>query len=130
MTLDQIVIVVLAIIMVVSTAFSFVLVKRIDQLNSKLWQAELDKGELMKQLYQEFQKNSTPNPNDSFVKFLTESRSSAFDYIENAQKTIMEFLVISDKMPVAKTATKEQVQTYKDACNKLIDLLPVVNEND
>ena len=131
MTLDQIVVVVLSIIMVVSTTFSFVLVKKIKQLETEAWQAELDKGELMKQLYEQFQKNSVPNPNDSFIKFLTDSRDSALEYIQKAQETVVEFLAVADKMPLAKSATKEQSQKYKECYDKLIDLLPVNTiEND
>ena len=125
MTLDQIVIVILSSLMIAGIAYSLLLHKKIDKLSVDLFQSELDKTELIKQLYNEFQKSSPNNPNESFVKFLTDSRNSAFEYIENAQQVIIEFMVVADKMPVARSTPKDISKAYQEAYSKLIDLLPV-----
>jgi len=125
MTLDETVIVILSFLVVAICTYAIVLHKKIRQLDVELFQSELDKGELMVQLYKEFQKSSPDNPNESFVKFLTDSRNSAFEYIENAQQTILEFMVVADKMPKAKSVPKDVADAYKEAYSKLIDLLPV-----
>lgn len=131
MTLDQIVIVILSSLMIAGIAYSLLLHKKIDKLSVDLLQQQLDNGELLLELSRQIEKNSTLNPNDSFTKFLTDSRESAFEYIENAQKTIIEFLAIADKMPKAKSISKDMATTYREAYLKLIDLLPVnANDND
>jgi hypothetical protein len=108
-----------------------VLHKELKKSESALVQALSDKLLLLDQLSTELTKSAFGDTNDSFVKFLTDSRGSAFEYIENAQQVILEFIVAADKMPVSRSAPKDMVKAYKEAYSKLIDLLPVpANGND
>ena len=84
-----------------------------------------DKYQLLNELSKEMEKGMSKSANDPFVKFLTDSRDSAFEYIENAQNIIKEYMVVAEKLPVAKSATKQQLKEYKEVYDKLIELLPV-----
>jgi hypothetical protein len=92
---------------------------------SSLVQALSDKLLLLDQLSVELTKSAFGDNNDSFVKFLTDSRGSAFESIEYPQQVILEFIVAADKMPVSRSTPKDMVKAYKEAYSKLIDLLPV-----
>lgn len=131
MTLEDIVILTLSVIVLASSAYAMVLHKDLKRSEAALVQALSDKMLLLDQLGTELTKSAFGDTNDSFVKFLTDSRGSAFEYIENAQQVILEFLVVADKMPVARSTSKDMVKAYKEAYSKLIDLLPVpANGND
>jgi hypothetical protein len=54
---------------------------------------------------------------ENFIKFLSDSRDWAFEYIENSQKTIKE---VSDEL---------KVKGLDDYSEKLLALLPEMNEN-
>jgi hypothetical protein len=131
MTLDNIVVIALSFLLLAGIAYAMVLYKELKKSEAALVQALSDKLLLLDQLGTELTKSAFGDTNDSFVKFLTDSRGSAFEYIENAQQTILEFLVVADKMPVARSTPKDMVKAYKEAYSKLIDLLPVpANGND
>ena len=131
MTIDNIVVIILSFLLLAGIAYAMVLYKELKRSESALTQALSDKLLLLDQLGTELTKSAFGDTNDSFVKFLTDSRGSAFEYIENAQQTILEFIVVADKMPVARSTPKEMSKAYKEAYSKLIDLLPVpANGND
>lgn len=131
MTIEEIVILGLSFIVLASSAYAMVLHKELRSSRSDLVQALSDKLVLLDHLSAELTKSAFGDTNDSFVKFLTDSRSSAFEYIENAQQVILEFLAVADKMPVARSTSKDMVKAYKEAYLKLVDLLPVpANGND
>jgi len=124
-TLENVVILTLSLIVLASSAYAMVLHKDLRRSEAALAQALSDKMLLLDQLGTELTKSAFGDTNDSFVKFLTDSRGSAFEYIENAQQVILEFLVVADKMPVARSTSKDMVKAYKEAYSKLMDLLPV-----
>jgi hypothetical protein len=70
-----------------------------------------------------FQNKNIDSPSDdvihkeNFIKFLSDSRDWAFEYIENSQKTIKE---VSDEL---------KVRGLDDYSEKLLALLPEMNEN-
>jgi hypothetical protein len=64
---------------------------------------------------------------DGFVKFISESRDWAFDYIENVQAAIEDYRVIADATPVSKDITVEQAKELSRTYDNLISFLPEEN---
>jgi hypothetical protein len=64
---------------------------------------------------------------DGFVKFISESRDWAFDYIENVQSAIEEYRVIADVTPVSKDITVEQAKELSRTYDNLMSFLPEEN---
>lgn len=126
--LDQIVIIVLLFCLVSLVGYAMLLTKKINSLNTDLAQTMLDKSELLNELAKEMDKAANKIHNDSFIRFLSDSRDAAFDYIETTQLTIMEFMSVADKMSFARSIDKELIKQYKESYSKLIDLLPIVND--
>jgi len=58
---------------------------------------------------------------DGFVKFLTESRTSAFEYIEEVQKAIQELHLAMES---------DNEEKIKDAYLRLMEFLPEETAND
>jgi hypothetical protein len=54
---------------------------------------------------------------ENFIKFLSDSRDWAFEYIENSQKIIKE---VSEDL---------KIKGFEEQSNKLISLLPKISEN-
>jgi hypothetical protein len=82
-----------------------------------LIQSVLDKEELLKK-FEEFvndQSTKAIQETDGFVKFLSQSRDWAFEYIENVQKAIEEY-----KAAVDSKVLKDKKESYK----KLLDFIP------
>ena len=125
MTLDSIVIIALSLLVIASISYSMILYKTLKNSGVVVEQLLADKYQLLNELSKEMEKGMSKSANDPFVKFLTDSRDSAFEYIENAQNIIKEYMVVAEKLPVAKSATKQQLKEYKEVYDKLIELLPV-----
>jgi hypothetical protein len=64
---------------------------------------------------------------DGFVKFISESRDWAFDYIENVQSAIEDYRVIADVTPVSKDITVEQAKELSRTYDNLMSFLPEEN---
>lgn len=102
---------------VVITALAFLLVK-ISLVNRRLLvaatQAEMDRMMTMVQL-EKMQSSNDVEKTDGFLKFVSDSRDWAFQYIEDVQKAIAEYdEALSKQDPVAMN------ETYK----KLVSMLP------
>jgi hypothetical protein len=98
-------------------AFSFILYLRKMTITaaSLLEQADLDKLLLAKRLEQEIgSKDSTKiEQSEGFVRFLSESRDSAFLYIENVQNAIAE-LVTYEKNIVIDPKMQNAIEAYSN----------------
>lgn len=69
------------------------------ELATKLVQATLDRTEIIKKLAEARQEleNRTLEESDGFLKFVSDSRDWAFNYIEETQEAIKEFSVVMDQ---------------------------------
>lgn len=85
---------------------------------TKIVQLEIDKMAVLSTLDQAIKENEI-NKSEGFVRFLSESRDAAFEYIESAQAGISEFV---DKADVVfeKSTDHELTNAYQ----KLKSLLP------
>lgn len=124
LVLDQIVILILVFSMIGIVTYSMFLTKNIDSLKGDLAQSMLDRSVLLEELAKEMDKNANKIHNDSFIKFLSDSRDSAFTYIEDVQEAISEFAAVADKTSFARSVNKELIKQYKEAYDKLLNLLP------
>jgi hypothetical protein len=70
--------------------------------------------------------------NDGFVKFLSESRDWAFQYIEDVQKSIESLEQAAAKVPIVPKSylTTEQLEDLKTAIAEVIRQLPEKSKND
>ena len=70
--------------------------------------------------------------NDGFVKFLSESRDWAFQYIEDVQKSIVGLEQAAAKVPIVPQSylTTEQLEDLKAAIAEVIRQLPEKSQND
>jgi hypothetical protein len=108
---------------VVITMLIFLLIKislRNRQLFAQSVQAEMDRIMTMMQL-EKLKGSNDVEKTDGFLKFVSDSRDWAFEYIENAQKVIEEY----DEALSTQDAAKINI-AYK----KLIELLPKEESNE
>lgn len=106
-----------------------------DEIANKL-QAIVDRNIYVAQYHDALQQieNSKLEKSDDFIKFLSDSRNAAFDYIEQAQEALSEFdkvmtrvikwsegpgIVMGDATPHA-----NRIREISEAYNKLKELLP------
>jgi hypothetical protein len=94
-------------------------------------QLTVDNIALMKQLYDlmEIKDSKTIEETDGFLKFVSESRDWAFQYIEDVQRAITEYREIADTVPVNKEMTIEQATKLSEAYDKLVSYLPKEESN-
>jgi hypothetical protein len=59
-----------------------------------------------------------------FIKFVSESRDKAFEYIANVQEAIENYRRIADVVPLSHDMTVEQAKKLSEAYDKLMDFLP------
>jgi effector-binding domain-containing protein len=104
-----------------------------------LIQSEMDKHLILQKLEQVSKELSTKqlSETDGFVKFISQSRDWAFEYIEEVQKALTEFdEEIASKLEWANTYGKvagdtvhtETIKTISEAYDKLKLVLPKNNE--
>jgi effector-binding domain-containing protein len=104
-----------------------------------LIQSEMDKHLILQKLEQVSKELSTKqlSETDGFVKFISQSRDWAFEYIEEVQKALIEFdEEIAPKLEWANTYGKvtgdtvhtETIKTISEAYDKLKLVLPKNNE--
>ena len=85
-------------------------------------QLMMDKDSLVKELTEaKMEINTLSSPDDGFVKFLSQSRIWAYEYIENAQKEIREVILAIDaeKTLVDNTKTLRKAE-LEDVLNRII----------
>lgn len=119
---------------------SFYSVKlRLDKRKSfyNILQLVMDKDALVKELAEaKLEINRLSSPDDGFVKFLSQSRIWAYEYIENAQKEIQEVVssieaeqrLLSSIKPVQKRDLEDVLNRIIKHSEKLKAILPENNE--
>jgi hypothetical protein len=97
----------------------------------------MDKDALVKELAEaKLEINRLSSPDDGFVKFLSQSRIWAYEYIENAQKEIQEVVssieaeqrLLSSIKPVQKRDLEDILNRIIKHSEKLKAILPENNE--
>lgn len=105
-------------VMIILIAVMFVLLLKISLTNKRLsiaaTQAEMDRIMTMIQL-EKMQSSQDVEKTDGFLKFVSESREWAFEYIEQVQKAIQDY-----DTALSKQDPGEMNETYK----KLVAMLP------
>jgi cell division protein FtsX len=61
---------------------------------------------------------------EGFIKFVSDSREKAFEYISNVQEAIEEYRKIADVVPLSHDMTVEQAEKLSKAYDNLMDFLP------
>lgn len=105
---------------------------------SALLQIAIEKAMLLEQVAKLANENSTKDieKTDGFLKFVSESRDWAFQYIENAQETINKFVLTTDEILGninSKTSKSEYAQAVKqisEAYEEIKSLLPQEKQNN
>ena len=105
-------------LMLVLIAVMFVLLLKISLTNRRLsiaaTQAEMDRIMTMIQL-EKMQSSNDVEKTDGFLKFVSESREWAFEYIENVQQAIKDYDV---------ALSKQDPNEMNEAYKKLVAMLP------
>jgi hypothetical protein len=75
----------------------------------------------------EKQNNQSIEETEGFLKFVSDSRDWAFQYIEDVQSAIEEYRKVADVAPVSKEITVAQAEELSAAYDKLMSFLPEEN---
>ena len=123
MSFDLIEIVVMGVLVTLILSFlllSVILKAKNIKLYSVIAQLVVDKQIMSDEIKKlSFMANNAPSIENDFIKFLSDSRSSAYEYIEDVQATLLELKSLVDSDGSASDV---------DACyKKLISLLPSEN---
>lgn len=59
-----------------------------------------------------------------FIKFISDSRDKAFEYIYDIQAALEQYRQIADVIPLSKDMSVEQAKKLSEAYDKLMDFLP------
>ena len=115
---SQIIELVIFVILVVLIAAMAILLLKISLVNRRLTvaatQAEMDRVITMIQL-EKMQSSNDVEKTDGFLKFVSESREWAFEYIENVQQAIKDYDV---------ALSKQDPNEMNEAYKKLVAMLP------
>lgn len=89
-------------------------------------QAEIDSTIYLSKLNEAISSQSerSAEETEGFVKFLSNSREVAFQYIEDVQKAILEYREIADIVPLSHDMSVEMAKDLSAAYDKLINFLP------
>lgn len=89
----------------------------------------LDKAVLMVEFSNLLDKQQTKplEETEGFLKFVSESRDWAFQYIEDVQAAIEEYRVIADVIPISKDMSVEQAEKLSATYDRLMTFLPDEN---
>ncbi len=92
-------------------------------------QSQIDNFILLTELDKMVQEkeNKSVEQSDGFLKFVSESRDWAFEYIEEVQQAIEEYRKIADVIPISKDITVEQAEKLSAAYDKIVSFLPEEN---
>jgi len=127
----------LLVVAIVYLGFRNVVLRRrvVDEIANKL-QALVDKSIYMEQYHEALQQieNSKLEKSDDFIKFLSDSRNAAFDYIEQTQEALSQFdKVMTDVIKWSEgvgmamgynTPHANRIREISEAYSKLKELLP------
>jgi hypothetical protein len=96
---------------------------------SKVRSLMLDKAVLMVEFSNLLDKQQTKplEETEGFLKFVSESRDWAFQYIEDVQAAIEEYRVIADVIPISKDMSVEQAEKLSATYDRLMTFLPDEN---
>lgn len=64
---------------------------------------------------------------EGFLRFVSESRDWAFQYIEDVQSSIEEYRQIADVVPLSKDMSVQQAEQLSAAYDRLMSFLPEDN---
>lgn len=92
-------------------------------------QLSIDKMALYAQLDElaAYKEEKSLEQSDGFIKFISDSRQWAFDYIDNVQSAIDEYRKIADVVPISKDMSVAQAEELSAAYDKLMSFLPEEN---
>lgn len=96
---------------------------------SQVRQLTLDKAIIMTELAKivDAQSNKGVEETEGFLKFVSDSREWAFQYIEDVQNALEEYRQIADIIPISKDMTVEQAEKLSAAYDKVMSFLPADN---
>ena len=96
---------------------------------SKIKSLTLDKAVLMVEFANLLDKQQAKpiEETEGFLKFVSESRDWAFQYIEDVQNSIEEYRKIADVIPLSKDMSVQQAEQLSAAYDRLMSFLPEDN---
>lgn len=115
---DVLALIVIAIIISVLVVDNFRIRHKYKKSLMAMVQLEIDKMAVIDTLEKSVKENELTR-SDGFIRFLSESRDAAFEYIESAQQDISDFIAKADPV-FSKVADEEAIKAYK----KIKELLP------
>lgn len=126
LTILEIILIALTSLFAISTVALLVYAARKE---SQLRSTNIDKAIIMGELAKILDKESSKSVEETegFLKFVSESRDWAFQYIEDVQKAIDEYRLIADTMPISKDITVAKAEELSASYDKLISFLPEEN---
>lgn len=126
LTILEIILIALTSLFAISTVALLVYAARKE---SQLRSTNMDKAIIMGELAKILDKESSKSVEETegFLKFVSESRDWAFQYIEDVQKAIDEYRLIADTMPISKDITVAKAEELSASYDKLISFLPEEN---
>ncbi len=92
-------------------------------------QLKIDMSTVVDQLQKliDLQDNKAIEETDGFMRFMSESRDWAFQYIEDVQSAIEEYRQIADVIPLSKDMTVQQAEQLSSSYDRLMNFLPEEN---
>lgn len=96
---------------------------------SQVRQLNIDKAVVMAELAKilDKQENKNIEETEGFLKFVSESRDWAFQYIEDVQAALEEYRQVADTIPLSKEISVEVAEKNAAAYDKLMSFLPEEN---
>lgn len=96
----------------------------------QLLQAQIDRDLFKLKLTEEISKkeNKKIEQTDGFIKFISQSRDWAFDYIEDVQQAILELREYFDKNGL--NLNTEEAKAMMEKIEKVVEFLPKDSKND
>jgi hypothetical protein len=122
----------ISIYLVILAALSVSLISqlvKVKKLKVELIQSNLDFLSVVEQLTKisDQKEEKTIEQTDGFIRFVSESRDWAFQYIEDVQQAINAYREVADVVPLSKDMTVEQAEKLSKAYDDLINFLPEDN---
>lgn len=92
-------------------------------------QLKIDMSTVVDQLQKliDLQDNKAIEETDGFMRFMSESRDWAFQYIEDVQSAIEEYRQIADVIPLSRDMTVQQAEQLSSSYDRLMSFLPEEN---
>jgi malate synthase len=105
----------------------------LQKMSRKMVQQRIDYDSIVVKLQEALKESDTKNveSKEGFIKFLTDSRDWAFQYIENVQSAIDKLNEESVKVDFnASYLLPEEVESLHDAILKILEQIPEDSQND